>query len=125
MVINNYFHLLILHHLWRLETSQPTHQGYSGTWHGDVQIITKTKSVQKTDTISERDFGKSDRYIREKPNASMLALKAHIFFTTNKTAKWLDSKSGKAKLFAMAQKASPQHQRQGETEGNRQTDRKH
>ena len=87
-----------------------------GEWDmamGDAKIKTKTKSVQKTNTISERDFGKLDRYIREKPNARLLALEAHILFTTNKTAKWLDSKSvdEKEKLFAMAQKASPQHQR--------------
>ena len=35
--------------------------------------------------ISERDFAKLDRLIREKPNASTLALEAHILFT-NKTS---------------------------------------
>ena len=87
-----------------------------GEWDratGDAEMKTNTRSVQKTKTISERDFAKLDRYIREKPNARLLALEAHILFTSNKTAMWLDSKSAeeKEKLFAMVRKASPQHQK--------------
>ena len=57
----------------------------------------ETKSVSTTNTVGERDFGKLDRYIREKPNAKLLALEAHIMFTNNKTASWLDGKSEKEK----------------------------
>ena len=40
----------------------------------------QTKSVRPTNTISERDFALLDRYITEKPNASLLVLEAHILF---------------------------------------------
>ena len=85
-----------------------------GEWNeaGD-EVREVTKSVSKTNTISERDFGKLDRYIREKPNAGLLALEAHILFTTNKTASWLDEKSDKEKeiMFMKARKLAPQHQK--------------
>ena len=45
----------------------------------------RTKSVRPTITISERDFAVLDCYIREKPNASLLVLEAHILFVNNKT----------------------------------------
>ena len=50
------------------------------------------QSVPKTNVVSERDFAKLDRFLREKSNASTLSLEALILFTNNKTAKWLDSK---------------------------------
>lgn len=45
---------------------------------GNAEIKTNTRSGQKTNTISEKDFGKLGRYIREKPNVRLLALEAHI-----------------------------------------------
>ena len=61
-----------------------------GKWEGTSDSVRKqTKSVTKTNTVSERDFAKLDRLLREKPNASLLALEGHILFSTNKTSKWL------------------------------------
>ena len=72
----------------------------------------QTKSVRPTNSISECDFAKMDRLLREKPNASMLAIEAHILFN-NKTAKWLSGKSAKEKeiLFSSARKLAPVHQK--------------
>ena len=68
-------------------------------------------TVKTTNTISERDFGKLDRLIREKPNASILALEAHILFTNNKTTKWLATKSSDERriMFEDTRKNAPQH----------------
>ena len=73
----------------------------------------ETKSVRPTNTISERDFAKMDRLLREKPNASMLAIEAHVLFTNNRTAEWLSEKSLKEKevLFSNARKVAPLHQK--------------
>ena len=50
-------------------------------------------SVPKTNVVSERDFAQLDRLLRQKPNASTLALEAMILFANNKTAGWLKSKT--------------------------------
>ena len=73
----------------------------------------ETKSVKPTNTISERDFAKMDRLIREKPNASVLAIEAPVLFTNNKTTEWLSSKSPTEKevLFSNARKLAPLHQK--------------
>ena len=49
--------------------------------------------------------------MREKPNASTLAIEAYIMFSNNKTSKWLDAKSNeeKEKLFAEARRNAPKH----------------
>ena len=59
----------------------------------NVSLVAETKSVPKTNTISERDFAQLDRFLREKPNASILSLEALILFCNNKTASWLNDKS--------------------------------
>ena len=46
-------------------------------------------SVKKTNTISERDFAKLDRLLREKPHATTMSLEAHILFSNNETIKRL------------------------------------
>ena len=58
-------------------------------------------------------YGQGDRCIREKPNARLLALEAHILFTNNKIASWPNGKSADEKelLFAMACRVAPQHQK--------------
>ena len=75
------------------------------------KVKSETTTVKTTNTISERDFGKLDRLIREKPNASILALEAHILFTNNKTTKWLATKSSDERriMFEEARKNAPQH----------------
>lgn len=55
----------------------------------------ETASVQKTNTISERDFAQLDRLLREKPNATTMSLEAMVMFSNNKTAKWLQTKTAK------------------------------
>ena len=73
----------------------------------------ETISVKKTNTISERDFAKLDRLLREKPHATMLSLEAHILFSNNKTREWLESKSPvelKA-LMETARKSVPKQKR--------------
>lgn len=76
-----------------------------------TKVISETTSVKTTNTVSERDFAQLDRLLREKPNATMLALEAHILFTNNRTSEWLQGKSSqeRAKLFAEARKNAPQH----------------
>ena len=59
----------------------------------NVSLIAETKSVLKTNTISERDFAQLDRFLREKPNALILSLEALILLCNNKTASWLNDKS--------------------------------
>ena len=43
-----------------------------------AQLEEETQSVPKTNTISERDFGKLDCLLHEKPNASTLSLEAMV-----------------------------------------------
>ena len=66
----------------------------------------QTQSVPKTNTVSERDFAQLDRFLREKPNATTVALESLILFSNNKTREWLQQKSDeqKAKIFASARK---------------------
>ena len=73
----------------------------------------QTKSVPKTNTLSERDFAKLDRFLREKPNASTLSLEAIVLFTNNKTAKWLTSKAPDevTQLFQKARTKGPEFKR--------------
>lgn len=81
-----------------------------GTWEeADELTREQTKLVTKTNTVSERDFGKLDRLLREKPNASTLALEAHILFSNNKTAKWLRERSQAEQdnLVKMARSLAP------------------
>ena len=78
-----------------------------GKYHNpSAKLITETKSVPTTNVVSERDFAKFDRFLREKPNASTLSLEAMIMFTNNKTASWLNSKMVKEREEIMRQARS-------------------
>ena len=57
-----------------------------------AQLQSETRSVPKTNVVSERDFGQLDRLLREKPNASTLSLEAMVLFSNNKIAQWLNKK---------------------------------
>ena len=48
-------------------------------------MLRETKSVPKTNVVSERDFAQLDRLLREKPNASTLSLEGMIMLANNKT----------------------------------------
>lgn len=73
----------------------------------------ETKSVPKTNVISERDFAHLDRLLREKPNATTLSLEAMVLFSNNKTARWLNSKSQAEvkELLQKARSAAPEFKR--------------
>ena len=86
-----------------------------GKWEGaSGSVRNQTKSVTKTNTVSERDFAKLDRLLREKPNASLLALEAHILFSTNKTSKWLAQQAihKQESLLASGRRLAPAHRAQ-------------
>ena len=55
----------------------------------DVEVTqerkSETASVQKTNTVSERDFAQLDWLLREKPNCTTMSLEAMIMFSNNKT----------------------------------------
>ena len=57
-----------------------------------AQLEVETGSAPNTNVISERDFAKLDRLLREKTNASTITLQAMVLFSNNKTAQWLNSK---------------------------------
>jgi len=73
----------------------------------------ETKSVSKTNVVSTRDFGMLDRLLREKPNATMLSLEAMVMFPSNKTMKWLNSKSPEEAQYLLqsARKMAPEFKR--------------
>ena len=79
----------------------------------NVAHASVTSSVPTTNTVSERDFAKLDRLLREKPHASTLALEAHILFTNNKTSAWFASKSQEERKLLMetARKMSAKHKK--------------
>ena len=88
-----------------------------------IHLSTETKSMPKTNVISERDFAKLDRLLREKPNATTLCLEGMILFVNklegmilfvnNKTSAWLDSKTVEEKqdLLKKARSLSPEFKR--------------
>ena len=82
-----------------------------GTHHGvtDGEIVAESASVPTTNVSPERDFAILDRYLREKPNAHLVALEALILFSHNKTSSWLDSLSCEERktLFQAARSLAP------------------
>lgn len=83
-----------------------------GKWEGTSESVrNQTKSVTKTNTVSERDFAKLDRLLREKPHASLLALEVHTLFSTNKTSKWLAQQTAhkQESLLTSARRLAPAH----------------
>ena len=82
-----------------------------GKFHSvtDAQVIQDTASVPTTNVSPERDFAVLDRVLREKPNASLIALESLILFAHNKTSKWLDEceVSEREKLFKAARMLAP------------------
>ena len=73
----------------------------------------QVKSVPKTNTVSEMDFAQLDRYLREKPNATTIALESIVLFANNKTREWLMTKTEneKAKIFAAARMMAPKQRK--------------
>jgi len=74
------------------------------------QLVTETKSVPNSNTVSERDFAKLDRLLWEKPNATTVALEGLVLFSNNKTAEWLHeiSPEDREAIFKRARKIAPE-----------------
>jgi len=87
--------LEILYHAFSTLLSQLVQDHLPGGAHYNpsAQLTNETKSVSKTNAVSEWDFGKLDHLLHEKPNASTLSLEAMVLFSNNKTIRWLNSRS--------------------------------
>ena len=79
---------------------------YSST---DLVMVQETASVPTTNVAPERDFAVLDRLIREKPNASVIALESMILYSHNRTTSWLEKQScvERKKLFEAARILAP------------------
>jgi E1A/CREB-binding protein len=75
----------------------------------DNDLYEEVASVPTTNMSPERDFAMLDRLMREKPNATAIALESIILYSHNKTSKWLDQKSREEKgtPFEAAQIVAP------------------
>ena len=73
-------------------------------------LAEQTKSVPKTNTVSERDFGSLDFLLRMKPAASTLCYESVILWTNNKTSEWLNSLEPEEKVQVLdhARKRAPE-----------------
>lgn len=78
-----------------------------------TQTIREARSVPATNVRSERDFAQLDRLMREKPNASTIAIEAMVLYSNNKTARWLSQKTAdeKTQLFAACMKLGRQQRK--------------
>ena len=54
--------------------------------------VAETASLPKVNVISKRDFAQLDRFVREKPNATTLAIES-VMLGNNRTVAWLAAKS--------------------------------
>eukprot|EP00117_Sycon_ciliatum_P048351 scpid60247/ scgid34434/ len=71
------------------------------------------RHLPKTNVLSEHDFGQLDRFLREKPNATTLAIESMIMLANNKTMSWLAAKSEADKAAILkAARASVPYQKQ-------------
>lgn len=53
-------------------------------------LIEQTKSVPKTNTVSERDFGSLGLLLKMKPAASTVCFDTIIMWSNNKSSNWLN-----------------------------------
>lgn len=80
-----------------------------GGKHHLVTETSETESVPTTNVAPERDFAVLDRLVREKPNASVVALESMILYSHNKTSLWLEKQTvdNRKKLIEVARKFAP------------------
>ena len=92
-------HRLLLDHL-------PGGKHHSVT---DMSVIEEVASVPTTNLAPERDLAILDRLVREKPNASVVALESMILYSHNKTSSWLEKQplDDRKKLIEVARKLAP------------------
>ena len=79
-----------------------------------ASLRTEVASVPKTNRVSEADFRQLDRLLREKPNASLIALEGTMLFANNKSADWLRAKSQKERdaIITSARQLATSHRAQ-------------
>ena len=65
------------------------------------QLYKETVSVSTNNSIAERNFGMLDRFIREKPNASMIIYEAIIMNRSNKISEWRKNLSPEKRSLMM------------------------
>ena len=75
----------------------------------DTTLSQETASVLPTNVAPERDFAVLDRILREKPNASLVALESLILYSHNKTSQWLQEQNAedKERLIKAARALAP------------------
>jgi len=94
---------ILLYPLW-------TSSGGSPSWGSSWQ----TNWEPKPNTVSEWDFAQLDRFLREKPNATTVALESLILLATTRQENGCSKKSyeQKAKIFTSARKMAPKLRKQ-------------
>ena len=80
-----------------------------GKYDVDTTLSQETASVPPTNVAPERDFAVLDRILREKPNASLVALESLILYSHNKTSQWLQEQKAedKERLIKAARALAP------------------
>ena len=73
----------------------------------DDELRQQSKSVQKSNVLSERDFGMLDHLMKMKPKATDMAIEGLIMFKVNDTAEWRSklSKEKRTKFMEIACKS--------------------
>ena len=82
----------------------------------------ETASLKKVNAISERDFTQLARFVREKPNATSLAVESSIMLGNIKTAQWLSMKREEeqhGRLFPSTRRWQTNGDRHSETQVDR------
>ena len=71
----------------------------------------ETAGLPKVTVISERDFAQLDRFMREKPRATTLAVESFIMLGNNKTVAWLAAKTQEERgaILQAARSLVPKH----------------
>ena len=69
-----------------------------GIYHSDTMsshpdTTEEVLCVPTTNVSPERDFAILDRLLREKPNASLIAIESMMLYSKNKTSKWLEQQT--------------------------------
>ncbi|XP_071149165.1 uncharacterized protein [Mytilus edulis] len=78
-----------------------------GKWNNPTEDQKyKTLATPKHNKFCESVFGYLDRFIREKPNSTVLAMESYVLFCHNKTLEWLSNKPAgeRHSLLEMARK---------------------
>jgi hypothetical protein len=73
-----------------------------GKWDSPTtDLQEKTIAAPKHNKYCESVFGYLDRFLRQKPNSTLLAMEAYVLFCHNKTLEWINSKTDKERQQLM------------------------